>query len=224
MAAIELRSTPLFYDSNLLAYYRLENTADSKGSYTLTNNNTVTFGSAKFANGSIHSSNKYFSASAILSSKSNWSVSLWAKAGSTNQFGRIFGIGNTGSSGFWISQSDSSTHITAGARLNVMWGGINYYDTEWDFPDTTNFYHIVITRDTTTARCYINGSVLGVTNTQAPSDPTTGTFIGANQAGSENWAGTIDDIAVFNKVLTAKEISQLYYGSWPRGSFLLNFI
>ena len=51
MAAVELYSTPLYSDANLVAYYRLENTSDSKGSRTLTNNNSVTFTSAKFNNG-----------------------------------------------------------------------------------------------------------------------------------------------------------------------------
>ena len=51
MAAIELYSTPLFTDSSLKAYYRLEDENDSKNSFTLTNTGSVAFNAAKFSNG-----------------------------------------------------------------------------------------------------------------------------------------------------------------------------
>ena len=47
----QLLNTPLFSDANLVHYYKLENTSDSKGSNTLTNVNSVAFNAAKFGNG-----------------------------------------------------------------------------------------------------------------------------------------------------------------------------
>jgi hypothetical protein len=85
MAAAELFTTSLFADASLVAYWRLENTSDSKGSRTLTNNNTVAFNSAKFNNGAdggATNTNKYLSLAADtlgMTYTGAKSFSLWLK-------------------------------------------------------------------------------------------------------------------------------------------------
>src|ERR1035437_6003654 len=84
MAASELFTSGLFNDASLVSYYRLESTADAKGSNTLTNNNTVAFNAAKFNNGGdqgASNTNKYLSrADALgLNGSNPFSRSYWIK-------------------------------------------------------------------------------------------------------------------------------------------------
>src|SRR6478736_10076054 len=79
----ELASTSLINDANLIAYYKAENANDSKGSNTLTNNNTVAFSAAKFNNGfdggSANTNKSMSIANALSFSGGAYSITLWVK-------------------------------------------------------------------------------------------------------------------------------------------------
>ena len=69
-------------------------------------------------------------------------------------------------------------------------------------------YHVVVTYDGTTSRMYVNGTLVD-SDTSALSIPnTTAAFVvGAKSGGGGNWAGTIDEPAVYSTALSANAIS-----------------
>jgi hypothetical protein len=72
-------------------------------------------------------------------------------------------------------------------------------------------YHVVGTFDGTTQRLYVNGvQVASGTFSGAVSANTSGVLIGSWDATSEFLAGTIDDVAVFGKVLTPAQVANHY--------------
>lgn len=77
--------------------------------------------------------------------------------------------------------------------------------------NTSNWYFMVGTWDGTTARIYINGTQEGTaTGTGLVKQNTVG-FMGlGNATGGAGAKGALDDVAVWNRVLTPTEISTLY--------------
>ena len=74
--------------------------------------------------------------------------------------------------------------------------------------------HACATRnsDGTVTNLYINGVLSGTANQNSgtPAAGTTNVFVGNNSAGTRTFDGTIDDVRTYSRVLTPKEIQQLY--------------
>ena len=73
--------------------------------------------------------------------------------------------------------------------------------------------HVCGTRNSTgNANLYVNGVLSGDANQDSgtPESGTTNLFIGSNSAGTRGFNGTIDDLLIFSKELTATEISEIY--------------
>jgi hypothetical protein len=73
------------------------------------------------------------------------------------------------------------------------------------------WYHVVGTFDGTTGRLYVDG----VLNSSAPqSSPLTDrnnqVYIGRGISGTNSFSGSIDEVRVYNRALSATEISALY--------------
>lgn len=94
-------------------------------------------------------------------------------------------------------------------------GGFDY---EVDRTIFTNWAHTAVTFDSTKLSLYINGS-LANTDTltiPAPIAETGGLIIGGHRAGTgRNWDGLIDEVAIWNRVLTNIEIASLYDNGTP---------
>ena len=72
------------------------------------------------------------------------------------------------------------------------------------------WHHVVGTSDGSTARLYING-IEDNTASSTLADNTNSLFIGALSASDPNtWNGTIDEVAVWNRTLSADEIHDIY--------------
>lgn len=93
------------------------------------------------------------------------------------------------------------------------WNGVNgqYYqsgtiDDKW--------HHLVATRDDISLRFYIDGVFVGSSPTPAgagPYMPTSDYNIGYGyNAGTVYWQGSMDDLRVYNRVLSASDITALY--------------
>ena len=137
-------------------------------------------------------------------------------------------VANTGGNEHGLVCKDVSGSITnAPYCLFVLDGKV-----EWRITDSTNtttqiastlfgtlsdntWYHVVGTYDGTTMQIFVNGNRIQ-TSTGVVSGAmgnTTGTLkIGQQKGGfpTRFFAGTIDDVRVYNRVLTAKEVTALY--------------
>jgi len=67
--------------------------------------------------------------------------------------------------------------------------------------------HLAATFDGATVRLYVNGVQVATQAQTTPFKPTTGTLqIGADSYAGENFAGRIDDVRIYNQVLSPSEI------------------
>lgn len=219
MAAVELFSTSLFSDPNLIAYYRAENLNDSIGGFTLTDHNTVAFNAAKFNNGfdfGASNTNKYLSKASNLGLAGNHdvSVSFWIKlqteiASGTYQFVRHDST-LTASRYFYCGYDYNGGTI----RLHFENSGVGtFYTTSLG---TSGFHHIVMVRNNTGSNSliYLDGASVatGSLGTDATGNPDT-FGIGADPSSASNFSSAImDDVAIFNRVLTATEIASIFTG------------
>ncbi len=227
-----LAGTNLISDSNLVSYYKLEDTSDSKGSNTLTNNNSVTFGTARFNNGADQgssNSNKYLSVAGNLgiAGNSDFSISLWLKQNTE--------IGSGTQVGWALySQTTADRYI----QMNYLYNGgtrrlqIDAAGTSFTYDivlGTAAFRHIVVTRDVSgnAVRLYVDGvDVAGSTIGSSTAGQNKFT-LGADPSGGQVTSWIIDDVGVFNKKLTAGEVTTLFnspISDTTGAGFLLNFL
>lgn len=231
MAAVELYTTGLLNDANLKAYYRMESgalTTDSSGEgHTLTNNNSVgetssgKFGyAADFGTGN---TNKYFSiADSLEVTNGACSIALWVNvnaAPATNNDYNLAWKGDSGSNvGYEIRYRDiSGTKKILVRRLRA---GVSSDEISYDVDfGTGTWYYLVLTYDGSNVRAYLNGSQVG-SDTPSSGNGTSftnyfdGFCMGYSNSGLSHYPNVIlDDIAVFNRQLTADEIESIYDGT-----------
>lgn len=217
----EFTTQPAFTTSSCVAYYRLEDLTDSKGSNTLTNTNSVTFTEGYFGNAAnfgAANTNK------LLSVASNFGVgggtcgmSLWIKL-----------LAEIGSSTWGlVSIEDATTHIRQDVRYNFN-GGTRQLDftrgrmnVAADVKSsaitlgTSNWYNLMYTYDGANVEGFINNVSIGTTASTG-NGATVGSSnfkIGASDDGTsiEAWASTlIDDVVVLNRAFTATERANIY--------------
>ena len=218
MAALEIFSTPLFSDANLVSYWRMEGNAnDSKDSNNGTSGSiTYSSGNGKFGQGAGFngtSSSIIIGKPSNLNITGNITVTAWASI--TN-----YTITRNIVSRLLYDVSGSNNHqgytlqMSSGGYL-IWWNGNGYVQTL----GTTyvgNWVHLAGVTDNSNMILYINGTqaAIDIKGTQL-SQTTYNTYIGkSDQASSEWFFGNIDDVAIFNKALSNSDIYNLYSGSW----------
>lgn len=231
MAAIELFSTPLYQDANLLHYYRLEDLTDSKGAIALTNNGAAPFNTAVFNNGvdlGANNTAKYISTTSNLGINGGASTfCFWGRIQTEVASGHytLFQQLNCASAnfdGFYIRYYNNTPtnyiqafRIRSGVALDSFTYNISL--------GTTNFHHFALTYDNTNLILYLDGANVGSVGSSGNgiSGGATGTWLGLevdNNSGSiiaGTYASMIyDDFAVFSRALTAGEVNSLYTGNW----------
>jgi hypothetical protein len=214
---------------NLISWWSLDETsgtrADSHGSNSLTDNNTVSYAGGKKSNAADFeaTNTEYLSitdaSQSGLDQTGDQSWSLWVN------FETISGAGNFrvmtskyegvgGKRSFMLGLDDSATKkirfwlwnsAEANEILAVNWS-----------PSASTWYHVVCTWDASasTAEFFINGSSIG-TATGALTDIQNGTAafeIGSWSGGGANYLydGLIDEVGVWSKILSGTEITALY--------------
>lgn len=215
----------LSIDANLRAYYKLEDVNDSSANgYNLTNGGTATFTPGLHANAlTLNGSSQYLVAT------SNLGIT-----GTTNNFSGVAWIKLAGAPANNTAQEFIYLQIINGSNRyfyrveyynNAGTMQINHFRGTHNVTLTTGtWYHIAYTVNTSNNWVfYLNGVALG--NGTAADFTTAGT--NANQFGvgiaypnssGKTWYfnGQIDDVGIFNRVLTAAEILDIYAGGQPK--------
>jgi hypothetical protein len=103
---------------------------------------------------------------------------------------------------YWSENEKLNAMMRAGTWYNAA-ADINYNSDQW--------YHIIIVRNSTSLKIYINGSETGSNESVGGNnfDNYDRIRIGSS-ATSENWDDTIDEVAIWNDALTASEITAIY--------------
>ena len=211
---MELINNSLFNDANLVAYYKMEDANDSKGTFTLTNNGAIAFNAAKFNNGGDFGENnttKWFATVSNLGIAGNGSIglSMWIRTYSeagTNPFFAHYSQ-TTADRYFLCYYIGSSVYVDNSGGVDLSYTNVVF--------GTNNFNHVVINRlGASGLEIYVNGT-LGTTSV------TQGTFVGgANEillgtdgATGNRFSGIFDDIGIFSRGLTQNEVNSLYSSS-----------
>ena len=128
----------------------------------------------------------------------NYTISLWAKPASSGPYEAIFSSYNNSVRGFQIDFDGSNFHIRKSSGDNIVLSTAQL--DVWTF--------IAFTYDGTNSIAYINN--------ESPVSDAGGTTefnlfrIGMNRAGGTYFTGAIDELRIYNRALTASEISSLY--------------
>jgi hypothetical protein len=140
----------------------------------------------------------------------NISVSLWVKFTKLDK-GRqdIFGKWSN-SNGYGIDEDENNGQLTWWMSIGGTWYDVNYASSNLS---TNKWYHIVGTYDGETSIMYIDGVKQGQ-NTSPSGNMTQVTvapLIGGNTTCMcQMLPGTIDDLRIFNRALSADEVKRLY--------------
>ena len=229
---MELGNTPLFNDPTLLGYWKLENVNDAKGSNTLTNNSTVAFNAAKFNNGAdTGTTAKWLSSttSYAVGAQNAFSVSMWYKSNQVTASlagGLMQNIDGTADTSFSIEYlSASSVNRLRFSITRLGTSSTNITDVR-DL-GTTNFFHIAMTYDGSRLKGYVNGALVGdVAFTSGVGTGTNSDTFRIGAAGNTSFCmnGIADDVAIFSKALTSKEINGIYTGVFDTASEFIGFM
>ncbi len=142
-------------------------------------------------------------------------VSAWVRHDS-DSFKNWEFIAGKGDSTYRLSLCGGTSLCHGGATLNgfvfAINDGSNLSVGSSIVPVTGRWYHVAATYDGTIARLYVDG-VQSATDSYSLSinNDTREFYIGENsQTTGRQWTGAIDEVRVYNRVLTATEISALY--------------
>ncbi len=204
--AYPLTDTPSLYGG--VAYYKLEDVADSIDGNTATNVGTATFTSGKIGNAlTLNGSSQALNLNAsLLSAYATCTISGWFKLGATGAYQRV------------VSKTDDSTyntmirvtngnklagHITTATEATIT-GGTTLSSGTW--------YFATLVYDGANINLYLNGSTdaTQVAKTGALKTATDIVSIGKYYSGGEYFNGQIDEVCIFNRALSSTEVTALY--------------
>ncbi|MDC0188393.1 Ig-like domain-containing protein [bacterium] len=194
-------------DPSLEAYYPFNGNAED-----LTSNvrNFTVYGNTSLTSGRDNSSNSayyfdgngdYLEYNTSIPSLSRYTITLWAKPDSTGTYEAMFASYNDASFGFQIDlDSSNNFHIrkasSSGGNITLNSATLG----SWTF--------IAFTYDGTESKCYINS--------ESPVSDSGGTNefnlfrMGRNRNGNTYFKGSIDELRIYNRALSANEIQAIY--------------
>lgn len=214
--------------NNPVSYWRFDEASgagtavDVMGNYNLTyiGSPTIGVGPAVFDGTAVtfNGSTQLAERSTPPFSKANdWSLEAWVRSGNVSQAGAIISNGSD-ARGYCMIQAASDGTGNPGSSLMALRNGAGWMDTGWDFTDTTRFYHIVMTCDTSNiTRVYVDSVLQFTSGAFSYNAPFTDhhTTVGAQYQGDNTnkfrfFNGTIDEPALYAHALSQTEITNNY--------------
>lgn len=154
-------------------------------------------------------SGDYVQISASIPTVNIFSISFWARSNVKPNGYRIFDKKSTwnAATGFTIHVEGSDDDLLAFIGANNTIGVLQNVVTSWS---SGTWYHIVAIFNGTSVFVYRDGVYKGVVTIQAVVASIQNLFIGKYQAAISDWNGSIDNIQIWSRVLSNREIIQLY--------------
>ncbi len=122
----------------------------------------------------------------------------------------------------WIESDSTGSQYIISDRSGTSWshqlridggvlefwiaGGNGEVSAEWSGFSTNTLYHVVGTYDGATMRLFVNGEEKASASQTGKNNTNNGTFIGAASGGSSAFSGRLDEVAVYERALTAMEV------------------
>jgi hypothetical protein len=210
---------------NLISYWKFDeasgNRADSHGSNTLTDVNTVGSATGILNNGADFeaSSSERLTRSAQTWGIANaWTWAFWYKPESFTGNPRIIFMGPDGGA------NNIVIGVTTGGKLfvnlfNSAGAAFKEYSNSTTTMSINNWYHVAVTWDGTDLLGYINNSAQtftkGLDNAGSMTDSSRQLTIGATAAGTAPTDGVLDETPLYSRAITSAEVSVLFGGGTP---------
>lgn len=200
--------------SGLLAFYRLESDAtDDVGTIDLTATGSPTFGAGKVGNCAIYdgAGAHHGSSNSIFSFAGNdRSIALWVNA---DDFENSPGIvsnwaGAGGAVVQWLLWVDGTS-----LKFQIRdTGDVDHVATWASTPVAATWYFIVCTYNSATGdlKISVNDDTPVTANTGSVKTGTNSLNLAGRNAGAATWDGKIDSFGIWDRVLSANEITSLY--------------
>ena len=219
-------------NSGLTGYWKFDDgsgstAADSSGNGntgTLVNTPTWTTGQIGGGIGVVNTSSQYINlnnpSTYDLTSTGQMTISAWVKSGSSI-INSTLGILKRGATNT-VNAPDQYALTSSNTRWRFMAGNGTTY-TEVFGPSgglvANTWYHLTGVIDAANLSLYIDGVSAATPVARPAGSPpvAVSTFIGAMMAGGNAWDGTIDEVRIYNRALSADEISRLYRLTTPTG-------
>lgn len=137
----------------------------------------------------------------------NAAVSLWVNSATASNSGQFIKIGNNQGWGVGIGNSTNFDNANAGTKIVGLFDNVRWFPTATDLG--TGWQHIVMTLDYNgIPSIYRNGVLVGTYSGNVAYVPSGGITIGGV---SGRWFnGSIDDVRIYNRMLSTTEITNLY--------------
>lgn len=149
-------------------------------------------------------------ARSITSPKNNISITAWIKRNSLTQKGVIIQKGVTNEDfDFAIDDTGQDDKLV----LYMQTAGVDPVAYSTTLISDTNWHHVVVVRNGSTIKFYIDGVAAGTTsglNTADLVNSAEASSIGSYITGTFLFSGSLDDVRLYNRALSAGEVSQLY--------------
>jgi len=141
----------------------------------------------------------------------NFTFSAWVNPAVASDTGQFLKIGASAANGIGIGMGSSSFE-SAGSNLIVLYENVRWI-TNLSTTISTGWHHIVVTFDSSSVpTAYYDGTLKGSSPGAGAIAPTT-TSVTSGQSGStpttRAFNGAIDDMRLYNRALSALEVSQL---------------
>jgi hypothetical protein len=209
------------YDPSLVAHWRFDEGSGTTANDSSGNGRTGTLkNGASFTNAAlpalqfpdpaalklIGTSHQYVDAGPSLNlANSSFTVAAWAKRSTTSGKQWIIGYGTNKTDKALVLGFRDNDHVTCAFFNDDLDTEIAYADTNW--------HHIACTYDAATRIRTVYVDNVGLWADDGGSIQASGTFnIGRVRWSEGYFSGTIDDVRVYNRALSPKEIEYLYKG------------
>jgi hypothetical protein len=220
---------------NLISYWALDESSagagavtrnDSHASNNLSDTNTTASGTGIISNGADFeaSNSEYLSitdaSQSGLDVTGDMSISMWLKvesAPSNTEWTLLAKHGGTNATRSYLFRY-KDTSGTKALSMRVSSDGTSTNQTESTVNtdlSTATWKHVVMTYTASAGevRFYVDGSQVGATQTGARTSIYNGTAyfsLGASANGTDNFDGLMDEVGIWDRVLTGAEITSLY--------------
>jgi hypothetical protein len=139
-------------------------------------------------------------------SAANMTISAWVKADTLGAANRVIIARNNSSAYSWAIYNDSANP----GKLKFTSDGNNTSGISNTTLATGNWYHVAMSVDRLKTRLFINGT-LDQEVASNGSIPSTGDIsIGADPDGTDGWDGILDEVRIYGRSLSDKEVKDLY--------------
>jgi len=193
-----------------IATYMLDNDAtDISGNYNGTASN-ISYNTGKYGGGAVFngSSSKIDLGNNSSNNTATLSVSLWFKTAGHSATATLINNGgsNSGETGYYLGLNSDGT-IKFEAGTGTVNGAVNYADSNW--------HQIVLTLNSGAYNIYVDGNTTPVITGSGAftTTATRPTWIGQFSYTSSNiefFEGSIDQVRLYNVVLSATDVSNIY--------------